>query len=136
MENGTAGDEALETPAEHQDDQTVDNEEEESPANMKEVDGRMKLAISALIRSTITPDLELRSGSSQSLSRIARVQPITVLSEWLVVLSSEREKLVKTQHGKKKSQEEGIEPEAYEPWQTDKEAARDQQILDDIFDTC
>ena len=73
---------------------------------MKEVDGRMKLAISALIRSTITPDLELRSGSSQSLSRIARVQPITVLSEWLVVLSSEREKLVKAQHGKKKSQEE------------------------------
>ena len=82
---------------------------------MKEVDGRMKLAISALIRSTITPDLELRSGSSQSLSRIARVQPITVLSEWLVVLSSEREKLVKTQHGKKKSQEGPSEEKTFGP---------------------
>ena len=36
----------------------------------------------------------------------------------------------------KKCQEEGIEPEAYEPGQTDEEAARDHHILDDIFDTC
>ena len=42
MENGTAGDGITETPAEHQDDQTVDNEEEESPANMKEVDGNIR----------------------------------------------------------------------------------------------
>ena len=36
----------------------------------------------------------------------------------------------------KKCQDEGIEPEPYEAPQTDDEAARDQQILDDIFDTC
>ena len=36
----------------------------------------------------------------------------------------------------KKCQEEGIEPESYEAPQTEEEAARDQQILDDIFDTC
>ena len=35
-----------------------------------------------------------------------------------------------------KCQEEGIEPEAYQPGQTDEEAARDHHILDDIFDTC
>ena len=33
-------------------------------------------------------------------------------------------------------QDEGIEPEPYEAPQTDDEAARDQQLLDDIFDTC
>ena len=36
----------------------------------------------------------------------------------------------------KKCQDEGVEPEPYEPPQTEDEAARDQQILDDIFNTC
>ena len=98
MEIGTAG-EGVETP-DHQEIQIIDKDE--SPASIKEVDGRMKLAISALIRSTITPDPELRCGSSKSLARISGVQPLTVLSEWLVVLSAEREKLVKSQTGKKK----------------------------------
>ena len=36
----------------------------------------------------------------------------------------------------KRCQDEGIDPEPYIAPQTDEEAAIDQQILDDIFDTC
>ena len=113
MENETAGDLVQVTPADSEEHPPVETEEpeesqesqesEEIQANMKETDGRLKVAISALVRSTVTADPGLREGSSQSLSRIARVQPLTVLSEWLLVLSSEREKAGKAVSGKKKS---------------------------------
>ena len=102
MENETAADVVQGTPGDHQEDQTVDNEVL-SPSNIKEVDGRMKLAISALIRSSLSSDSELRERSAQSLSRVARLQPLTVLSEWLAVLSSEREKAGSAVTAKKKS---------------------------------
>ena len=113
MENETAGDLVQVTPADSEEHPPVETEEpeeneenqesQEFQANMKETDGRLKVAISALVRSTVTADPGLREGSSQSLSRIARVQPLTVLSEWLLVLSSEREKAGKAVSGKKKS---------------------------------
>ena len=104
MELETADDVVQGTPGQHQEDQTINNDEE-SPANIKELDGGMKLAISALIRSCITTDPSLRAGCSESLSRIAEVQPLTVLSEWLVVLTQEREKVTRAQSGKKKSRD-------------------------------
>ena len=65
----------------------------------------MKAAISALIRSSTSPDPGLREAAGQSLSRISRLQPLTVLSEWLVVLTQEREKVTRAQSGKKKSRD-------------------------------
>lgn len=98
--------EAQSTPAappETEDHHQVEREEQEpSHSAIKETDGRMKVAVSALIRSSMTGDPALREGASLSLSRISRVQPLTVLSEWVLVLSSEREKAAKTGPGSKK----------------------------------
>ena len=125
MENETAGSDLghshsqsqSSTPAEPEDHQQAERDQHEgsqpSQSSVKETDGRMKGAISALIRSSITGDPGLREGSSQSLSRISRVQPLTVLSEWLLVLTSEREKASRAvAGGKKKSWSEASSGEA------------------------
>ena len=115
MENETAGGDTRVqgTPAEPEEHQAGTEEDEErereNHSNMKESDGRMKAAISALIRASITTDPALREGAAQSVARIARAQPLTVLAEWLLVLSLEREKAGRAGGGKKKWSEGGSE---------------------------
>ena len=89
-------------------------------------------------------------GTSTAQSKTERLQEDTALIEnkvakaWLIMAkraSMEQDLRLRTaamhyRLAEKKYQDKGIDPEPYEPPQTDEKAARDQQVLDDIFDTC